>query len=79
MPSGFPFSSEFHFLFPPFLMIYPQSPSAFGRKKAGTTILVKSSVFASQQTLVIPAALGRYYPVKQKSQQQPALMAQQYY
>lgn len=65
MPSGFPFSSEFHFLFPPFLMIYPQSLSAFGRKKkAGTTILVKSSVFASQQTLVIPAALGRYYPVK---------------
>ena len=35
-----------------------------GAKKAGTTILVKSSVFASQQTLVIPAALGRYYPVK---------------
>ena len=35
MPSGFPFSSEFHFLFPPFLMIYPQSLSAFGRKKSG--------------------------------------------
>ena len=46
MSSGFPFSSEFHFLFPPFLMIYPQSLSAFGRKKAGTTILVKSSMFA---------------------------------
>jgi hypothetical protein len=46
MPSRFPFSSEFHFLFPPFLMIYPQSLSAFGRKKAGTTILVKSSMFA---------------------------------
>jgi hypothetical protein len=72
MPSGFPFSSEFHFLFPPFLMIYPQSLSAFGRNSGKIQYVCLTANPRHSRSM------GQY-PVKQKSQQQPALMAQQYY
>jgi len=78
MPSGFPFSSEFHFLFPPFLMIYPQSLSAFGRKKSGNNDSGKIQYVCLTANPRHSRSMGQY-PVKQKSQQQPALMAQQYY
>jgi hypothetical protein len=78
IPSGFPFSSEFHFLFPPFLMIYPQSLSAFGRKKSGNNAPGKIQYVCLTANSRHSRSMGRC-PVKQKSQQQPALMAQQYY
>jgi len=79
MPSGFPFSSEFHFLFPPFLMIYPQSLSAFGRKKSGNNDSGKIQRFCLTANTRHSRSIGALLPRKIKSQQQPALMAQQYY
>ena len=78
MPSRFPFSSEFHFLFPPFLMIYPQSLSAFGRKKSGNNDSGNIQHVCLTANSHHSRSMGQS-PVKQKSQQQPALMAQQYY
>ena len=78
MSSGFPFSSEFHFLFPPFLMIYPQSLSAFGRKKSGNNDSGKIQRFCLTANSRHSRSMGQYTE-KKKSQQQPALMAQQYY
>ena len=71
MPSEFPFSSEFHFLFPPFLMIYPQSLTAFGRKKSGNNDSGKIQYVCLTANPRHSRSMGQY-PVKQKSQQQPA-------
>ena len=72
MTSGFPFSSEFHFLFPPFLMIYPQSLSAFGRKKSGNNDSGKIQCVCLTANTRHSRGIGVLLPRKIKSQQQPA-------
>ena len=72
MPSEFPFSSEFHFLFPPFLMIYPQSLTAFGRKKSGNNDSGKIQCVCLTANTRHSRGIGVLLPRKIKSQQQPA-------
>ena len=72
MPSEFPFSSEFHFLFPPFLMIYPQSLTAFGRKKSGNNDPGKNQCVCPTANTRHSRGIGVLLPRKIKSQQQPA-------
>ena len=72
MTSGFPFSSEFHFLVPPFLMIYPQSLTAFGRKKSGNNDSGKNQCVCPTVNTRHSRSIGVLLPRKIKSQQQPA-------
>ena len=66
MPSGFPFSSEFHFLFPPFLMIYPQSLTAFGRKKSGNNDSGKIQCVCLTANTRHSRSIGVFLPRKNK-------------
>mgnify|MGYP006900167083 CR=1 FL=1 len=77
-PPGFHFRLNFISCFHLFLMIYPQSLSAFGAQKSGNNDPGKIQYVCLTANSRHSRSMGRC-PVKQKSQQQPAFMAQQYY